>query len=239
MYVIASRDTKRHSRRSRMEGRNESEGVSWPRKKIIEIVKSIHCLGKKEEEETSKKVAWIRLSHAIIVGNEKADKTAKEAANSPTLDHYTNSLPPEFIRLSYETEKKTGTINGNPRVNLVANSNQKNESFKKTIARSLPRHDQVVISRIIIVKGHKNTKLTPQFVIRTKFNWQWNTWLSSAENTPWIYQHKHFPEWQSKAERERAISSLSWQGNQQTERVGLVHAKGNLNAVGRSMQWWG
>ncbi|KOX73836.1 hypothetical protein WN51_13914 [Melipona quadrifasciata] len=34
-------------------------------------------------------------SHAGIIGNEKVDKGAKEAVDSPTLDHYANSLPPE------------------------------------------------------------------------------------------------------------------------------------------------
>ena len=50
-------------------------------------------------------------------------------------------------------------------VYTVANNNQKNESFKKTVARSLPRHDQVVISRIITIEGHKNAKLTHQYLL--------------------------------------------------------------------------
>ena len=92
--------------------------------------------------------------------NERADKAAKEAANSTI--HYHNTNLPLDSRLVHLKEKIKHYWNNEwkilvkPRLLTI-----KNDFYKNVIPLTLERRDQVLISRIII--GH--TKITHKYIL--------------------------------------------------------------------------
>ena len=93
--------------------------------------------------------------------NERADKAAKEAANS-TIPYHNTNLPLDSLLVHLKQKIKHWNNEWKTLVKLRLLT-IKNDFYKNVIPPTLKRHDQVVISRIII--GH--TKITSITQIHT------------------------------------------------------------------------
>ena len=96
--------------------------------------------------------------------NEKADKAAKEAANSTILYHSTN-LPLDFLLVHLKQKIKHHWIHEWKALVKPQPLTIKNIFYKNVVPLTLKRRNQVVMSRIII----GDTKITHKYIL-TKEN---------------------------------------------------------------------